>query len=98
LLIGVIQHRLLAATSEKTIVTGNQIAAREVYHQCVCSACLPGLDGGILELLPCFLWIEGWPRQPGGLQPTWLRQGGTRRENLSLDWVKTFLEAKPPSR
>ena len=19
---------------------------------------------------PCFLWIEGWPRQPGGLHPT----------------------------
>jgi len=20
---------------------------------------------------PCFLWIEGWPRQPGGLHQTY---------------------------
>jgi hypothetical protein len=27
------------------------------------------------RIAPCFLWIEGWPRQPGGLQPSGLRPG-----------------------
>jgi len=32
---------------------------------------------------PCFLWIEGWPRQPGGLHPT----GGSRRVFRQFAWL-----------
>jgi hypothetical protein len=37
---------------------------------------------------PCFLWIEGWPRQPWGLHPTGLCPEGTQRDLLTLVMVE----------
>jgi hypothetical protein len=43
------------------------------------------------RIAPCFLWIEGWPRQPGGLQPT----TGIRRDLQAFSWLRVYTALKP---